>query len=716
MNIPGECGTNSQITHCRALAFSFVTLTILILMVYSNSFNCSWHFDDESNILENYNLHMKILNWNSIKKAVFSDRNNPHFPYRPVACLSFALNHFLGGLDVFGYHVVNLLVHIIASLFLFAFIYRTLFHLTLKERWKGDVYFVSLLATVLWAINPIQTQAVTYIVQRMASMAAMFYIMGMYFYFKGRTAETRVLRTLFFFLCLFSFLLALGSKENAAMFPVSIFLYEALILQDNPKAFLKRSWKWVLVAVGSVVLVGAAYFYFKSGRLLPDILAGYENRPFTFGQRLLTQPRVLLFYISLLLYPMPTRLNIAHDFPISTSLFTPVSTALSILVIIALIAAAIILYKKQPLISFSILFFFVNHIIESSIFPLEMVFEHRNYFPSMMFFLPVSLGFVSLINYYQHKKLMKSIILGFIVFILISFGHSTYMRNFTWKNELTLWLDAVEKSPSLFRTHHNLAKYYQDHGFPEKALFEYEKALDSNKIMRKNSKMVAYYNMGKLYEGSGDLDKGLFFYNKALELSPNFPPLIVNIAAIYDKLGKPEKSIKLLKKAYRIDPSDPVTNYNMAIYYLKNHQPDEALIHLEPAVKSQQLRAQSIVLKAIALKEKGIFGRAVILLTHALNDNPTDLSALLHLSEIYTRLSRFVQAKKTAKKAVSLVSALDNDKKKLPKILRRLKSQDVHSGLDPNPRIVLPLLLQVIKERKVVLDNWQQQLSDLQNK
>jgi len=339
-----------------------------------------------------------------------------------------------------------------------------------------------------------------------------------------------------------------------------------------------------------------------------------------------------------------------------------------------------------------------------------MVFEHRNYLPSMMFFIPISLGLSLLMDYFRQKKGMKFLILGSTVFVLIGFAHSTFMRNFAWKNELSLWIDAVEKSPSLFRTHHNLARYYQDHGFPNKALLEYEKALGCKSVMRKNSKIVGYYNMGKLYEKLGDVNKALSYYKKALEISPHFPPLLVNIAAIYDKQGKSEESIKLLKRAYQIDPSNPVTNYNIAIYYLKKQQPDKALFHLEPAVKSRELRHQATVLKAIALKEEGILGRASILFTQALTNNPKDLWALLHLLEVYARLSRDTLAKKTAEKVLYLLLS-SNNKSELPKVLKRIKAGEIRKGLDPDFQIVRPLLFQVIREKKTFLDNWQQQLS-----
>jgi protein O-mannosyl-transferase len=412
-----DCGEKG-ISHCRKVVFAVLSLAIILLAVYGNSFDCAWQFDDEPNITDNPNLHMKELAWEQINKALKSDRNNPHFFYRPVACLSFALNHYFGGLDVFGYHLINLIVHYLSSFFLFLFILNTLNLPSLKGRYSSNAYAIALLATLLWAINPIHTQAVTYIVQRMAALAAMFYILSMYFYLKARTAAGTRPKIAFLVSCGLSFLLALGSKENAAMLPMSLFLYEAIVIQEDTKLFFRRNLKWFILICSIIALVGVFYFYFKQGAIF-SFLKGYEHRPFTMAERLLTQPRVFIFYITLLLYPMPNRLSIAHSFEVSTSLFEPISTLFAILFIVGLITISVLLLRKRPLFAYCILFFIVNHLIESTIFSLELVFEHRNYLPSMLFFVPVSVGFCYLLEHFAHRRRMKYILSAFIVLLLV---------------------------------------------------------------------------------------------------------------------------------------------------------------------------------------------------------------------------------------------------------------------------------------------------------
>jgi hypothetical protein len=181
---------NRQYPRSRIYTFSFLTLLIVILITYGNSFHCEWHYDDFINIVDNPNVHLRDLTWQNVQKAFYGlSRPRPQIE-RPLSYLSFALNYYIGGVNVFGYHVVNVVIHYITSVFLFLFIFSTLKLPLLAKQYRSSAYAIALLAVFFWTLHPIQVTAVTYIVQRMASMAAMFYIMAMYFYLKGRTATT----------------------------------------------------------------------------------------------------------------------------------------------------------------------------------------------------------------------------------------------------------------------------------------------------------------------------------------------------------------------------------------------------------------------------------------------------------------------------------------------------------------------------------------------
>ena len=696
-----------SLSYCRIVVFSIIALTVLIFSTYGNSFDCSWHFDDEPNVTDNPNLHLKEITWENLKRALYSDRNNPTVLYRPVACLTFALNHHFGGLEVFGYHLVNIFIHLVSSIFLFLFIYNTLNLPSLRTKYASKSYFIALLATTLWAINPVQTQAVTYIVQRMASLAGMFYIMSMFFYLKVRTVHTSDRKVLFLILCIVFFLMALGSKENAAMLPLSIFLYEILLIQEITGEKLRRYLKLFAIVAGAILIFCFTYFYIQGGNIF-SFLNGYENRPFTLTQRLLTEPRIIVFYISLLLYPMPNRLNIAHSFQISTSLFEPISTAFSILFIAGTITYAIYLAKKRPLFSFCILFFLFNHVIESTILPLELIYEHRNYIPSLPFFVPVAIGFSNLLQFYAKKQVMKYTIVVFIILLLIGLGHSTFMRNFTWKNEKALWIDAVEKSPDQFRPHHNLGRYYQNHGHQEEAISEYKKALSRSVLHRKNEAAVTYYNLGNIYGNLRDYEKARYFYERAKDINPNYPSVYVNIAAVLDREGKYALAHDYLVKAIRFRPDSIEANYNLGFHYLREGQPEKAIRHLQRLSDNKQFGDRVLLYLGIAFKQKGQLGRAVTYLKMAMEKNPRNIKPYLHLAEIFYRIGDNEQAKGAIVKVINLIP----DQQTFEKTLNDLQRKDSSANLQPQASVVIPLMRECCLNKSETLKEWSELLNE----
>ena len=694
-----------NVSSCHKKIFAITALFIIILIIYSNTFHASWHFDDEPNITDNPNLHLKEITWENVKRTIFSDRNNPDIPYRPVACLSFALNHYFGGLDVFGYHLVNISIHLLSSIFLFLFIYHTLNLPSLKTKYASHSYFIALLATILWTINPVHTQAITYLVQRMASMAGMFCIMSMYFYLKARTTEPGGKKLLFLILCFVSFAMALGSKENSAILPLSIFLYEILLLQKITGQNLRKNLRLFFTVMGAILILGFTYIYIQGGNIF-SFLNGYENRPFTLAQRLLAEPRIIIFYISLLLYPMPNRLNIAHSFQISTSLFNPISTVLSIILIAGAIGYAVYSAKKQPLFSFCILFFFLNHVIESTIFPLELIFEHRNYIPSMLFFLPIAIGFCNLLELYVMKRTMKHIISVFIILLLIGLGHSTFMRNFTWKNEKTLWIDAVEKAPDQFRPHHNLGRYYQDHGHQEEAISEYKKALSRSVLHRKNEIAVTYYNLGNIYGDLRDYEKARYFYERAKDIDPDYLPVYVNIAAVLDREGKYALAHDYLVKVIRFRPDSIEANYNLGFHYLREGQPEKAIPHLQRLSDNKQFGDRVLLYLGIAFKQKGQLGRAVTYFKMAMEKNPRNIKLYLHLAEIFYRIGDHKQAKREVAKAINLMRDKDIFQKILDDLLKKGRSRN----LQPRGDIVIPLMSEACLYKSEILKEWSELL------
>ena len=246
--MPTEQQTGSS---CRR---AFLLLSALIFIIYSNTFDAAWHLDDFPNITESAVIHVNDLDWESLSKPVKQALKDGRLD-RPLPRLSFALNWYIGKDAPEGYHVVNLAIHILTACLLFLTA-RALFRTpNLRGASRQDVDFICLLGTVLWAVNPIQTQAVTYIVQRMAAMAAMFCILSMYGYLRARLPGSRVSKAGWAALCVLSFALGLASKENAAVLPLTLYVIELCFFQDLSLAQTRRR---IAVAglIGGILLLG----------------------------------------------------------------------------------------------------------------------------------------------------------------------------------------------------------------------------------------------------------------------------------------------------------------------------------------------------------------------------------------------------------------------------------------------------------------------------
>jgi len=700
-------------TYCRKVVFSIIVLSLIIFSIYGNSFDCSWQFDDRPNITENRHLRLKVFTWDSIKRSLFSDQRDPDKLYRPVACLSFALNYYFGRLHVFGYHLVNVIIHLFSSIFLFLFLYHTLNLPTLKGAYASKSYSIAILSSILWAINPVQTQTVTYIVQRMASLSGMFYMISMYLYLRARTAKETGGRLFFFISCFISFVMAVGSKENAATLPISLLLYETLLIQKKSGQFVRKNIRAVLLVTGAALLLGVIYVYCRSGDLSSILFGGYGKRPFSMAQRLLTEPGVIVFYISLLIYPVPNRLSIAHPVQISTSLFDPIWTLPAILIICGSLVYLILMARRHPLFSFCLLFFFLNHLIESTILPLELIFEHRNYLPSMLFFVPVSIGFCHLLERYARGRTMTYTVMALMALLLAGLGHATYLRNFAWKNQRSLWMDAAKKAPDQFRVHHNLGQYYQDHGWREQAVFEYEKALKSKGIHRKNEKIITYYNLGKLYETLEHYEKSKTYYQNALHMKPNFSHALGSLATIYDKEGKRDQADHYLFRALRADPGNPHINFNMGVYWLKANRPDRAIYHLRRSMGDERLGKRALLYLGIAYKQKGRLGRAAIHFQKALTMDSRNITPHLHLVEIYSITGHKILCQQEAKKIVRLMM---HDDELFHRTLDLISMKGHMGHVQLAPSVILPVISRAWREKTGRLNKWKGHLEKILEK
>ena len=640
---------------CRAFVFLF----FLILLIYCNTFYASWHMDDYHVIINNSYLHINDLQPKSLIKSFFANPDQQSSPniklYRPLSCLSLAINWYFGRTNVVGYHVVNIIIHFLTAFFLFLTVYKILKLPNMRGKYRGDEYFIALLTATLWAINPIQTQAVTYIVQRMASLATMFYILGLFFYIKGRTDASRMNRNIFFAGCFLSFLFGLAAKENAILLPIALVLVEATFFQDLSQLKTKKIFFWVMAGGGVLVIVIGSIFFLRENPL-SIIMEGYENRFFSPIQRLMTEPRILVYYLSQIFYPVPTRLSIEHNVLISTSLLNPWTTLPSIGLVLSMIVLGLWQIRKMPILSFAILFFFIHHSIESTVLDLEPVFEHRNYLPSLFLFLPVSIGIKRLLDYYRDKRSpLFWILVCFFALLLIGVGSGTYIRNMAWATERSLWEDAAKKAPGMMRPVHNLAwGYYERRGNYDKAMELYENALDL-KAHRKHHPVLTLNSMANICIRKGDYRRASDLWKEALKTYPGKAELHYGLAMAYFKLRDWTNAMENIETAISKAPGRHKYFNLKGLILLNQNRIKQALSNFRKVLKLKSDYKKAIVNIGKCLRLMGEYERAVWFFKSAVSTDPGHVSALLWLIEINLRTNDKEDADRYFDRLFSLV-------------------------------------------------------------
>lgn len=517
----------------------YLLFSVIGFAIYSNTLYSPFVYDDYDNIINNPIIIKQELTWGALKDILSSDR--------PVSLFTFAFNSYLGGLDPYGYHLFNIVVHIFTAIGFFLLFEGTL---TLsKSALSENRFIISFIAGILWLTNPLQTQAVTYIVQRMASMAAMFYVWSLFFYYKMRVSKDYT----YFFLTVIFGLLAFGTKQNTYTLPFCILVYELLVIRKGDVGFLLNKKRLILISAVTLIFIGTLwYLYYDYFSFRVEIGLWLWQWIKT---RFLTGLRVILFYITQLLLPLPSRLCLLHDFKLSRSLLNPPSTVIALISLSSLIYYSVAACKKQPIISFFIFWFFVNIAIETFNPQLFFMFEHRLYLPSMGFFAIAAIAICSIFTLLSQKR--NAIILALIIVALYSFN--TYIRNMTWKDKYSLWGDVINKNPWLAEGYVGIGNAFVTDG-------DYEDAI--NYLLKANSinprDPVVFYQLGVAYFRTHRYDDAITWFSSFGSLGStgplNQPPIsyyFAKIAKNYYGHGRVKAALDVIGQASKYDPYEP---------------------------------------------------------------------------------------------------------------------------------------------------------------
>jgi hypothetical protein len=443
----------------RKSYIALAVIGVIIVVAYFPGLSGPFVFDDTYHIVSNPAVALKDLDIASLKRAALSNDSGPL--KRPLALISLAFNHyFAGGLtNTFPFKVTNLAIHILniglvywlSLLLLRQLSIRAGFHQPRLHPW------LPALVAATWALHPLQLTSILYVVQRMTTLSALFVFAGIIIFVYGRLRlqENRTFGyTLMAVGLVGGLALGLASKENAALLPLYILVIEVIFFRHQElSGDCRQKLKW-FYAITVLLPYLLALLWLVSQPYI--VLNAYAWREFSLWERLLTESRVVWFYISLLLVPIPDRLSLHHDdMPISIGLFEPGITAVAVAGIVLASIIAIVTVKKYPALSFSVLWFLAGHAMESTFIGLEIAHEHRNYLPS---FGPI-FGIVYGLSR-TPAQLRASIRMGAYLLVLLALGSATYMRATIWANQDALTMHLLKHHPESPRTHLMAAELY----------------------------------------------------------------------------------------------------------------------------------------------------------------------------------------------------------------------------------------------------------------
>ncbi len=537
------------------LHFFVAAIVLTGILIYSNSFDCSFHFDD-SNVFQNSVIYesASIHDWIKL------------FPARPLGVLTFALNYHFHKQNVWGYHFVNLSIHLANALLVFWLSLLTFATPVVKDTAVNrHRTWIAFFTAMLFVSHPLATQSVTYIVQRFASLATFFYLLSVALYVRGRIWNGKNgVQWFFYGGAVVSAVLSMLTKEIAFTLPFALVLYEYCFMKTDTWKFDSGRMKGLAVSVLVFIIFVAMFFRAYSFKVFnavpPD--QGYSYS-ISAKEYLFTQFNVIVTYLRL--FVLPINQTVDYDYPVSHSLFDGY-TFFSLMFLLAIAALGAWAFKRWRLIAFGIFWFFLSLAVESSILPVSqnVIFEHRTYLPSFGFFLAATSVF-----FYFTKDHYKKFVVGVLIVLVGAGSVLAYQRNRIWKNDETFFVDNYMKAPNKPRPMNWYGKVLVDRGDLRGAVRLYERAIQINPAYD-----VSYHNLGRTKAALNDYAGAIADYTMAIKLNRKDASAYYNRAYARTELKDYQGAIADYEAVLRIDPygTDAYCNLgNLKAEFMKDY-------------------------------------------------------------------------------------------------------------------------------------------------
>ena len=628
ISIPAPAKSSSS----RARLLAGLAMVALIAIVYSNSLQAPLIFDDIPSI--SINESIKHLS------TAFSPPKNSGATVagRPVLNASFALNHALTGTSVPGLHITNLLIHSLAALVLWGILRRTLEQPLFQGRYNNDAVTIAWLATALWAVHPLQTESVTYVVQRAESLVGLFYLLTLYAFI--RSNENNSWRG-WSWLTVIACLAGMGSKEVMATAPLIVLLYDRTFLSGTFRESVRRHGLCHAALASTWLLL--CYLVITNGARGNSVGFSGEVTPWNY---LCTQSYALVRYLGLSICPVSLTLD--YGTLIVKDLLTVVLCGTLVTV---LLAATVYALFRRPRAGFLGAWFFVILAPTSSAIPVitQTVAEHRMYLPLAAVTTAVVLLALQVGAKYRTTSLAV---------LMTVAGVMTWQRNLIYGSAISIWEDTVAKQPKTPRALNNLGLIYGDmNRLPEAIkLFSYVLILDPNTT-------ETNYNLASALARIGRDEESIKYYQASIAAKADNVQALANFGAALQRLGRIDEAITEYETALRFDPRLAESHYNLGLALLLRNRAEEGLIHLRESVQLSPNDAGYLQSLVRSLSENGHGAEAIPVCENLAQIKPT-ADNYTFLGVLYARNGRLEKARDAFLTAIQIapgnIEANDN--------------------------------------------------------
>ena len=663
------------------LVFAF--LAVSVFLAYSNSLNSPWALDDTT----------------EIGRTSIENNLNLRLGHRKIAYLTFLFNKWINPYSVLNYRVINIIIHIINSVLVYWISLVTLRLPEMRERFGRYSYPVALITATVFALHPININAVAYIVQRMTSLSALFVFLSLLSYLYGRTSSSKRMAASLYCAAAVFILLGIFSKENAVMALPLFIMYDFFFISGfRGKGFLSKVLIGAFVGL-TVFAVSSIYvnFFKTAGDLFRILLNMNQQIPpalwtaldvyWTPLQHIMTEFRIIGRYLFLLLLPLPNFLVFDRwGLPLSTGITEPLTTLISFLIIAGLLIFSVLKAKKIPFLSFGILWYLIAISLESFAVGSDLYFEHRNYLPVAGLFLGITAQAAVL----SKEAALKMKTLWTVVLVLsVLLGGLTFKRNFVWKDSITLWSDTVEKEPGNLRAIVALGNAYLNSADLASAGIYYEKALKLSYLNKRavyfhdsayslgmvnlsmgnlgqakkvidlmDSRLEEYYTTGILkgyYSSlSGDTEAAIRQFNQILPHTKDLDRVVVYtlLGDTYRRTGNAALALENYRKAIELDPSFSTAYYGMGDAYFSLKDINNAEIWMSRSLSLDPANPLALARMAdILLVKKGPIEKAKAYAEKAVSASPSFYQPYATMGTLLIVMGREEAAEEYFKKA-----------------------------------------------------------------